>query len=293
LTDTLFDLTLKLARKLGHVKEGIATGGSTTTLIDLDDLDEADDAWNGGTVWVTRTTDALAPQREYARVADFTNSTNLADLADTLTAALGAGDRYAIAPHRYRLHDLIAYINTALLSRLGAFPTSDVTLTAVSSQTEYALPNVAANYMMLRVWEQRRTGAANDNQWVERFDWDIEPQGGGADTIIFDSAPVGGRLIKIEFMIQHAELFLVTDPLVERILPERIVGMAATEAIQARLADPADEDQTLTLQMQNFREDSELARAEFPVDRPRRATKMLTFPSLKFGRRYPGDREPR
>ena len=52
MTYTLANLTYRTARELDIVYEGTATGGSDTTLIDTNQLDQANDYWNDGTVWI-------------------------------------------------------------------------------------------------------------------------------------------------------------------------------------------------------------------------------------------------
>ena len=50
---TLFDCTLELARVLGVLTEGVATGGATSTLIDTGGRAEAGGYWDGGAGWGT------------------------------------------------------------------------------------------------------------------------------------------------------------------------------------------------------------------------------------------------
>ncbi len=292
MTDTLFDLTYGVARKLGATRTSLATGGSATTLIDIDHLVEADDFWNEGSVWVLQTTDDNAPVKEFSGIADFTLSTNLADLHETLTAVIGAGDRYAIAGKRYGIDDLIQAVNEALLN-MGTVPLVDKTLTGASSQTEYDLPSVDANLDLRRVYEQRRTGASDDNQWVRRYDWHIEPQASGVDKLIFTTAPEGSRLIKLEWMIVHTPLYLASDALNEKVHANRVIIPAALSLLEHRLQDPADEDPSIERQMQRLDGQSQLVELEQPIIAPQKNTKMLILRDVNAGRRYPGDREPR
>jgi hypothetical protein len=294
MTDTLFNLTHGVARKLGALRDNIATGGSTTTLIDVDHLVEADEFWNEGTIWITRDAGGLgaAPEGEYSGIVDFTNATGLADLHETLTAAIAVGDRYSIATNRYPLHQLIAAVNEALLN-MGTVPLVDKTLSGSSSNTEYDLPSVDINLDLRRVYEQRRTGAADDNQWVRRYDWHIEKQASGADKLIFDTAPEGSRLIKLEYQGIHAPLFVASDALNEKVHANRVIYLAALAMLEHRHQDPADEDPTLLGQIQRLDAQSQIAMVEHPIVSPQKNTKMLILRDVNRGRRYPGDREPR
>ena len=51
MTYTLGELTYRAAREIEDVREGVATGGSTTTIVDSNNRTEHDDYWNGGTAW--------------------------------------------------------------------------------------------------------------------------------------------------------------------------------------------------------------------------------------------------
>ena len=81
MSETLATATYRLARELGIVVEGVATGGSATTLIDTNDLTQADDYWNSASLWILRDAaeGGAAPEGQFAIVSDFTAS------SDTLT----------------------------------------------------------------------------------------------------------------------------------------------------------------------------------------------------------------
>lgn len=129
---SLFFATFRTALALGAVTEGLATGGSTTTLIDTVNLTQADDFWNGGTVFITNNASgAGSPEEKYAQVTDFVNSTNTATLGVYSLAAIASGDRYGIATSKYPLQILISNVNAALLGA-GNTRTSEATIVLVS-----------------------------------------------------------------------------------------------------------------------------------------------------------------
>jgi len=76
---------------------GTATGGSKTTVVDTAALTQADDYWNGRRIYITSTTDGLAPQGESRKIADFVNSTKTITVEMALSAAAESGDTYQIA----------------------------------------------------------------------------------------------------------------------------------------------------------------------------------------------------
>jgi len=133
---TLFDATLAVARELGVARQGTATGGSTTTIIDTG-RNEVDDAFNGGTAWIV-SADSAAPEDEYATISDWVNSTGTATIS-AVTAAVASGDVYVLTTARYPLDVLISAINSELIKYW--VPRWDKTsLDVVSGQSEYDLP---------------------------------------------------------------------------------------------------------------------------------------------------------
>jgi len=215
--------------------EGIATGGSTTTLIDTLNLDQADDYWNKGTVWVLRDAGgaSAAPEREYSRISDFANSTGTATFA-TITAALAAGDRYAIAPKFVPLDIIIQKINQALID-LGPIPYTDTTsLETASDTTEYTLPG-AANLNLLEVYAQIVLSEPDNNLWIPVNNWRKElSDPGNADTLIMPYEYTAGYALKLVYIATHPQLFQPTDPLSEHVPIERVVWPAVLECLRWR-----------------------------------------------------------
>ena len=97
---TLFDLTYKVARHLGVLTEGVATGGSATTIVDNPYRSEADDYWLYGSAWIVYDAGGAgaSPQGKYARISDSISTTWTITIG-TVTDAVAAGDRYALSRH--------------------------------------------------------------------------------------------------------------------------------------------------------------------------------------------------
>lgn len=231
-TFTLFDLTYRVIRILGFEKEGVATGGSTTTIIDTNERTEENDYWNGGTAWILKDAAGAgaAPEKEYARISDHVLATNTLTIG-TLTAAVGAGDRYAVANKWVPLNIMIGMIN-ASLTDLGPVPTTDTTtITIADNQTEYSLP-AAAGRDLRQVWLQTKLDDSNDNRWQEVFNWRVQHAAAGvADTIIFDTQFPAGYKIKLLYMANHAEMTASTSALNEHVPVERVIYPAALECL--------------------------------------------------------------
>ena len=229
--NTLFDLTLKVAVELGIVRQGVATGGSTNTVIDtglLATLD--DDYYNLGTCWITDTTDDLAPEKEAAVISTFVGSTGTATLRDAITA-VAAGDKYAMAVPRYKLYELQQQLNSALYMD-GYIPLIDTTITTVNNQREYTM--IAAATRDLRGVMIYTNDDSDRNVPRQLYNYDIRHSAtGSADTLVLNADYEAGLTIELSYAAQHADLEIMTDKLNEAIHPDRLVYTAAAGAMRA------------------------------------------------------------
>ena len=233
MTDTLFDLTLKVAIELGIIRQTVATGGSTTTAVDstlLATLD--DDYYEQGTCWITDTTDDLAPEKEMSIVSGFTGATGTVTLQDELTVALASGDRFAVGAPRYKLFELIQQINNSLYLD-GYIPGTDETLTTVANQREYTLPQVAT-LDLRQVWITTNQG--DDDRTIPRpvYNYIIKHSiTGTPDTLVLNQDYAAGYTLILIYAAQHGALQIPADELNDSIHPDRIVFDAAANAMRA------------------------------------------------------------
>ena len=249
---SLFDATYRVAREVGGVTEGVATSGSTTTIVDTRVLRQADDYWNQGMAWILRDSaeGSAAPEEEFGEITDFVASTDTATIGtatagsgDPFTVAVAAGDRYAVTTSRYPPGQLIMAVNAALQD-LGPIETSDITsITSASAQTEYSLP-LAANADVRAVYFQGRLNDTNDNRWEKIEGWTIRRTAiATADLLILPFQYVTGRLIRVDYMQEHPELDDAADHIKEEVNLNQIVIEAAVRILQWRDdqpgADPA------------------------------------------------------
>jgi hypothetical protein len=241
---TLFDLTYELATALGVVNEGVATGGSTSSLIDTVELTQDDDFWNGGSAWVLYDAGGAgaAPQGEYSVVSDFTASSDTAALRSTLTAAIASGDRYAVARKRYPLNILISKINEVLLS-IPIEKTDTTTITIASGQTEYSLPS--------DVWDLKQVlapavGETNDNRWQELNDWEVQKSATGtANVLVLGRQFATDTDLKLVYLTYHQTLRAATDKLDDTIHADRVIYNAAVGCLLWRKAKVGESDASL------------------------------------------------
>ena len=252
MTVTLFDLIRDVASNVGALVEGVATGGSTTTIIDTVVRTEADDYWNGGDAMIIYDAGGAgaAPQSEIKRITDFVSSTSTIT-AGTFSAAVAASDRYAIMRRAYgenvRWSDIITQkINQALLT-LGPIETVDITsLTIATDQTEYSLP-LAAKQDLREVWLQVDNTDANDNRWVQIHDWYIETKGAGTQSLLVLNRQLATDYdLKLVYLADHARLNASTDKLNEVVPVQRVLYPAIRDTFvwmrQATGRDTWDED---------------------------------------------------
>jgi hypothetical protein len=286
---TLFDLVRKTLSELDVAAEGTATGGTTTTLVDTA-RGETDDYWNGGTLLIVETTDNLAPQGEFAVVSDFAATSDTLTFP-ALTAAVGAGDRYALGKKRYPLQKLIQYINSAL-QNLGRIPYTDTSLTVGANQTEYDLPAACVGMDLLQVFVQGNNTDADDNQWTELFNWRTEEGAtGDPDTLILATQPTSGYKLKLVFLGAHPELVSAPDQLSESVPVERVVYVAALKGLTA-YADRTDRREDFRGTLDDLVQKKDQAKLDHPIRYPYRPSRLLITRDSRYAG-YPGDRNPR
>jgi len=139
---TLIDAMLETARVIGAVREGTATGGSTTTLIDTQ-LNEASGYYKGGTIWLLSgdndgTCDIVAGFGE-----------NTVTLTSTLAQTVAAGVCYAIANNEYPKHRIMQAVLTQL--RFAKILKTNDTLAVTADTEEYSLPSGVSNVRRVEV----------------------------------------------------------------------------------------------------------------------------------------------
>ena len=237
MTYTLFDITHRVAKELNITVDGVATGGSTSTLLDSNDRREADNYWADGSLWLWYDTGALgvAPEGEMSVVNASTSSSGTLTFRDSFTVAPGSGDKYSVA-RRVRenipwLPILIQKTNQALQD-LGPIPQIDVTTVEISSsKNEYSMP-IQANLDLRRVWIQGNKDA-DQNEWTELYNWHIEPgTPGNAGTLVLPLQESSGYDVRLDYMDYHAEMQVAADALSDHVPIERVVYPAALECLE-------------------------------------------------------------
>lgn len=176
-----------VARNLGGVYlESTATGGTTTTIVDSDNLkgQYADDYLND--CWVSIITDAggvhLPPEGESRRVSDFAGSTGTITVPTNFSAAPAMEDTYrvwSVAPKA----ELLDAVAEALRAAWPAFHQRvvDTSLTVEEDTYEYALP-AAIEYLQ----EVEIQGNEDSEYYVPVTNWRTRKESGGTRKLILD-----------------------------------------------------------------------------------------------------------
>lgn len=269
----LNDILLGLFDELGELKYGVATGGSSTTLVDSG-IGGSDNDWNSGTALIVGAGSA-APEGEFAEVTAYTASTGT--LTATFSAAPAATDEYALASKKYPLAKVKGLVNRGLV-RMGGIPATDETLTAATSTTEYTIP-AAAIWGLRRVYIAQSSTASNE-LWVEQTAWRAED-----GILIFRRQPMAG-VIKLVYMGLHTRLTKYSDTLDSSVALNRAVAEAfyiATTDPLRRIEGPGS---AIKRQMEDAQAELKLARGKYPIWDP--GTPFKPILSGRKGKRRSG-----
>jgi len=223
---TLGNAVRDVLTELGQLNEGVATGGSTASVIDTG-LGGSDDDWNGGTVLITRDAGGAgaAPEGEFAIVTDYTGSTTglISVATGGFTAAPAAGDIYGVCTSYYPLRQIIRSVNRALMS-LGDVPQVDTTtLETASGQTEYSAAVAWKRRPPFRV-DIQTNDDSDDNLWETIYDWEYVPAAANtAGKLVLKRQPSTGYYLRVWFADRHATVNAHSDVIYEGFQPELVV----------------------------------------------------------------------
>lgn len=235
---TLSDLLQAGYFGLGQLNVYVATGGSTTTIVDTNTKTGKDNTWKDGAAFVIRDAGGLnaAPEGQFARVSAYVASTGTYTLDATLTSAVASGDTYGVVSQEYPLAQMIQAANQALRLMGDLDLVDTTTLDTAAATTEYAASATWKRTRPFRVDVQGRTGASADNQWQEWPDWEYVPAtAGAAGKLIFPEYPTASRDIRVWYRGPHPYVNAYNDPIAEVLDPETAVA-----AFQAKALDWAN-----------------------------------------------------
>lgn len=253
-------------RKIGISTTGVATGGSTTSVIDTLIGDRyTDNDMVGGSMFIVRDAGgaSAAPENEWGVISEYVQSSNTFTIP-TLTAAVGAGDTYMFTMPFISLYEMLELANQALKS-LGDIASVYSTFTTASQQTEYALPVVLKRKDIIRIDVQTHLNDSDDNRYEPVSNWDIIPAAPGSTGLLVIPQYPSGYTIRIIYNGIHPTLTAYNSPISETIHPELISNMLVKSALgwyNGRTGGSED----YWLQKENeYAQKAELSRMQFPI----------------------------
>lgn len=235
---TLSEVLQGVYKDLGQLNVGKATGGSTTTIVDSAQANQAkDNVWRDGCAFVIRDAGGAnaAPEGQFSRLSGSTNASGTFTMADALTVAAASGDIYGYCSQYFPLQQMIQSVNDGLrdLGDLDLVDTS--TLTADSATREYAAAVSWKRRRPRRIDVQGYTGTpTTDNDWRPIPDgaWDWVPASPGtAGKIIFQDYLPDNYALRVWYRDRHPSVYAYNDPIAEVIEPEIAVAAAVVAAV--------------------------------------------------------------
>jgi hypothetical protein len=295
---TLSELLQKTLIELGQMTVRQATGGGNSTVTDSRLIDESEDAFDNGAIFVVRTTDGLAPEGQFKLVkatTPFDPVTGALTAESAFTAAPGAGDQFGVANGLFPLYTLIEIVNRALGSLGPIALRDDTTLDTAASTSEYSAAVAWMRGAPYAIMVQSGSDSL-DPQWVPYHDWDWIPgtAPGTQGKIVFRQVPWdSAKNVRVLYRGKHPEVSAYGDAIAESVDEERIVQAVVEKALRWQNGLMQGSDDYYKERWGKAEEDVERAKRDFPQSQPPRRSHIF-LPGDRGGRvDYPGDRNPR
>jgi hypothetical protein len=193
------ELLERVYRKMkDDVVDGIATGGSATTIVDSTIVNKyTENKFKNWIAFISTTTDGLTPQNKYALVSAYVSSTGTATIA-TVTDSVQSGDTYAWMKGTIPLNTMIKLCGDGL-RKLPRITYPDTSLTSANDTLNYTMPIATKGIRPNRIYLRN-----SDYVELETPNWEIVTAAGGStETLIFKSQPQQPYTIVIEYETLH------------------------------------------------------------------------------------------
>jgi hypothetical protein len=242
-----FHLLVMLSRRSGELTEGderLASGGSTTTLVSAT-LTEADDAWNGRTLFITADAAGAgaAPELESRPITDFVASTDTLTVSPAFSIAVASGDKFAIGSRKYNKTSMLAALSSAF-RWFGPMPQEDqASLTTAADTIEYTLPTTVPDNGLREVLIATNTASPYD--FMPLSYWQVDY---GARKLVLDHQPDYPYLLKLKYHGLPAGLTVdstAIDSIYNGDMLDAIIEYAMTDLLLRRIqktANPSKSD---------------------------------------------------
>src|SRR3990172_7436592 len=298
LSELLQGTLLELGQMTIRQATATTTSTVTTTITDSRLIDESDDAFDNGSIFMVETTDGNAPQGEFGLVkatTPFDPATGAITMASKFTAVITSGDRFGIANGLFPLYTLVGIANRAL-GALGPIPLrDDTTLDTAASTSEYAAALAWMRAEPYAIMVQRGSDAL-DPQWDPYHDWDWIPgtAPGTTGRIVFRQVPWdSAKNIRVLYKGVHPDVSAYNDIVAESVDRERIIQTMVEKALRWQNGLMQGSDDYYKERWGTSMQDVKDAKREFPKSQPPRRPHHF-LPGDRGGREdYPGERNPR
>ena len=275
----LSELLQQATRPLGLINKSKATSGSATTVVDTTLAGKwKNNQWKDGWMYVSKTTDGLAPQGEFNRISLYDNSTSTFTVDTAFTAVVGAGDTYIYIDDTYPGLMLIDFANDGLRS-LDMLDLTDIaTITIADDKLEYA---GAVAWKRAKPWKIERATSADTNAygWVEITDWNYDSSAAGsAPLILFKQQYTSGYpTIKVHYKDLHPEVTLYSDKIREEVHPDLAVSAMAVKALEWYVTSNSGQDDFSNQRLADARNELDRMRVLHPVTKAQRTYSTKTI----------------
>jgi hypothetical protein len=225
---TQFDVLLNLAKRLGDTFSGVATGGSTSTLIDTSQT-KPDGFWTNGTLFIQ--TGNNASKALIIRNWDYPTTTFT---TDTQSGANASTNQYIAITKEYSKQLLLNAVNLALTEIGPVLKTA--ALTPVAGQREYDLSAGTEDVRRVEIDD------VPDHFWI------VENS-----HVLFDAGhtPSASSSVTLYYMGAHTTLSADTDVLDPMLPLDLVVKCAVPEAYKLRFRESRGDDKVLAAMIQN------------------------------------------
>jgi len=268
---TFYDLIHDVASAFHNLRDGTATGGSTTTLEDSG-RQEGDDYFNDGTLFITSTGDGNAPQGEARQVTDYVPSTGEFTVSPAFSATVESGDEYEVAPGLVTLAQIKNAINEVIEDI--KIEGQDTSLTFDQDLRQYTLPTGITKQNLAQIWFQQDDDPVKK---VQHTSFDILNGQivlkGIARESLYD-----GYTILILYETTPSTLSALTDTLDSEVHKKLIIYEAAARCLEGKYVENTDENPSLQGIYQRLRQKAMDAEADWTPEVPERP-----YPSTGWG----------
>ncbi len=260
MTDTLFDATLAVARRMGIIRRGKADSGGTTTALVDSNRPESADQYDDGTLW-------HVDDKEFSEITDFDGSTFT--LLTALSSATQSGDKYAVASARYPLDWIIDSVNSVL--EMIEIPAEDTSITTAEDTTEYTLPTDCHQLRQVYISTDR-----DYKEWLPIQNWEqVKTATGSADKVVLAKEYDDSETLRLVYTKYHPVLYEATENIDEQIPIPRIVPGACAELLMKNLENTDTGDKTLQRRLALFISRAEKAETRHRVRLPNMQGKIM------------------